>query len=83
MLSRWLVGLGIDDAVWAPTVFTKIRDRLLTTEISSKLMAANLASGSAFTHFGLQLPRKRPSTMTTWVMQAPLRSARAAWYSFE
>jgi hypothetical protein len=37
------VGLGIDDPVWAPTVFTKNRDRLLTTEISRKAMAAILA----------------------------------------
>ena len=30
-MFRWFVGLGIDDAVWVPTVFTKNRDRLLTT----------------------------------------------------
>ena len=29
MLFRWFVGLGMDDAVWAPTTFTKNRDRLL------------------------------------------------------
>ena len=34
LLFRWFVGLGIDDAVWVPTVFTKNRDRLLTTEMS-------------------------------------------------
>jgi hypothetical protein len=37
------VGLGIDDPVWVPTVFTKNRDRLLTTEMSRKVMAAILA----------------------------------------
>lgn len=42
-LFRWFVGLGIDDAVWVPTVFTKNRDRLLTTEMSRKVMAAILA----------------------------------------
>ncbi|CAM3154917.1 Transposase domain [Paracoccus aminovorans] len=31
LLFRWLVGLGIDDPAWVPTVFTKNRDRLLTT----------------------------------------------------
>ena len=31
LLFRWFVGLGIDDPVWVPTVFTKNRDRLLTT----------------------------------------------------
>jgi transposase len=43
LLFRWFVGLGIDDPVWVPTVFTKNRDRLLTTELSRKVMAAILA----------------------------------------
>src|SRR5262249_6591440 len=28
LLYRWFVGLGVDDRVWVPTVFTKNRDRL-------------------------------------------------------
>ena len=40
---RWFVGLGIDDPVWVLTVFTKNRDRLLSTEISRKVMTAILA----------------------------------------
>ena len=43
LMFRWFVGLGIDDPVWVPTVFTKNRDRLLTTEMSRKMMAAILA----------------------------------------
>ena len=43
LLFRWFVGLGIDDPVWVPTVFSKNRDRLLTTEMSRKVMAAILA----------------------------------------
>ena len=43
LLFRWFVGLSIDEPVWAPTVFTKNRDRLLTTDIARKLMAAILA----------------------------------------
>lgn len=43
LLFRWFVGLGIDDPVWVPTVFTKNRDRLLTTEMSRKIMTAILA----------------------------------------
>lgn len=43
LLFRWFVGLSIDEPVWVPTVFTKNRDRLLTTEMSRKLMAAILA----------------------------------------
>jgi len=42
LLFRWFVGLGIDDRVWVPTVFSKNRDRLLTTEMSRKVMAAIL-----------------------------------------
>lgn len=36
LMFRWFVGLGVDDPVWVPTVFTKNRDRLLTTEMSRK-----------------------------------------------
>ena len=48
LMFRWFVGLGIDDPgiddpVWVPTVFTTNRDRLLTTEMSRKMMAAILA----------------------------------------
>ena len=43
LMFRWFVGLGIDDPVWVPTVFTKNRGRLLTTEMSRKVMAAILA----------------------------------------
>lgn len=43
LMFRWFVGLGIDDPVWVPTVFSKNRDRLLTTEMSRKVMAAILA----------------------------------------
>lgn len=34
LLFRWFVGLGPDDAVWVPTVFTKNRDRLLEGDIA-------------------------------------------------
>ncbi len=43
LLIRWFVGLGVDDPVWVPTVFTKNRDRFLNTEMSRKVMAAILA----------------------------------------
>ena len=43
LMFRWFVGPGIDDAVWVPTVFTKNRDRLLTTDMARKVMAATLA----------------------------------------
>ena len=43
LLFRWFVGLGVDDPVWVATVFTKNRDRLLTTDMSRKFLAALLA----------------------------------------
>ena len=43
LLFRWFVGLGIDDAVWVPTVFSKNRDRLLNTDIARKVLATILA----------------------------------------
>ena len=43
LLFRWFVGLGIDDPVWVPTVFTKNRDRLLNADIARKFLAAILA----------------------------------------
>ncbi|MGA1319104.1 MAG: IS5 family transposase [Rubrivivax sp.] len=43
LLFRWFVGLGIDDPVWVPTVFTKNRDRLLDADVAAKFMTAVLA----------------------------------------
>ena len=43
LLFRWFVGLGVDDPVWVPTVFTKNRDRLLNTDIARKFLAAILS----------------------------------------
>jgi transposase len=34
LLYRWFVGMDMDEPVWAPTVFTKNRDRLLNQEIA-------------------------------------------------
>lgn len=42
LLFRWFVGLGIDDPVWAPTTFTKNRDRLLTGDIAAAFFDAVL-----------------------------------------
>jgi transposase len=42
LLFRWFVGLGIDDPVWDPTVFSKNRDRLLKGDIARKFMTTVL-----------------------------------------
>ena len=42
LLFRWFVGLGMDDPVWAPTTFTKNRDRLLDGDIAAAFFDAVL-----------------------------------------
>ncbi|MGY4626448.1 transposase [Bradyrhizobium sp. USDA 4486] len=43
LLFRWFVGLGVDDAVWDHSTFSKNRDRLLEGEIAVKFLSAVLA----------------------------------------
>jgi transposase len=43
LLFGWFVGLGIEDAVWDATTFTKNRDRLLDGEVASKFLSAVLS----------------------------------------
>src|SRR6266542_2992963 len=43
LLFRWFVGLGVDDAPWDHSSFTKNRDRLLEGEIAAKFLRAVLA----------------------------------------
>ena len=42
LLFRWFVGLGMDDPIWAPTVFTKNRDRLLDGDVAAAFFEAVL-----------------------------------------
>src|SRR5580698_6800476 len=42
LLFRWFVGLGIDDAVWDHSVFSKNRDRLLEADIATRFLSAVL-----------------------------------------
>jgi transposase len=43
LLYRWFVGLGIDDPVWVPTVFSKNRDRLLEADVARQFLKQLLA----------------------------------------
>lgn len=40
LLFRWFVGLGMDEAVWHPTTFTKNRDRMLAGNVAEAFFAA-------------------------------------------
>ena len=42
LLFRWFVGLGLDDAVWSPTTFSKNRDRLLAGDVAAAFFDAVL-----------------------------------------
>jgi transposase len=43
LLFRWFVGLGVDEAAWDHSSFSKNRDRLLGGEIAGKFLRAVLA----------------------------------------
>jgi transposase len=43
LLFRWFVGIGVDDAAWDHSVFSKNRDRLLGGDIAAKFLSAVLA----------------------------------------
>jgi hypothetical protein len=38
LLFRWFVGLGVDDAVWDHSTFSKNRERLLEGDVAAKLL---------------------------------------------
>ncbi len=39
LLFRWFVGLGMDDAIWEHSVFSKNRDRLLNSAVAQRFFA--------------------------------------------
>src|SRR6201981_1187369 len=43
LLFRWFVGVGVDDAAWDHSVFSKNRERLLEGDIAAKLFGGLLA----------------------------------------
>jgi transposase len=47
LLYRWFVGLGVDETVWVPTVYTKNQDRLLKAAVARKFLAGKKC-GTAF-----------------------------------
>ena len=59
LLFRWFVGLSLDEPVWVPTVFTKNRDWLLTTDMSRKLIGDPCAREGGAAVVGRSLLRRR------------------------
>jgi transposase len=48
LLFRWFVGLAMDDAVWNHAVFSKNRDRLLTSDVAQAFFAAVIQQAKRF-----------------------------------
>src|SRR5271170_794769 len=48
LLFRWFVGLGMDDAVWNHAVFSKNRDRLLSSDVAQQFFAAVVGQAKRF-----------------------------------
>jgi len=72
LLFRWFVGLGIDDAVWDATTFTKNSDRLPEGDIAR-----------AFLRAVMSLPRvKRPLSSDDFSLYGTLLEAWALMNSF-
>ena len=43
LLFRWFVGIGVDDAAWDHSTFSRNRDRLLEGDVAAKFLSAVLA----------------------------------------
>jgi transposase len=43
LFFRWFLGLGIENAVWGATTFSKNRDRLLEGDMAAQFLAAVLS----------------------------------------
>ncbi len=49
LLFRWFDALGMDDAVWNHAVFSKNRDRLLTSDVAQQFIAEVNKQAKRFT----------------------------------
>lgn len=47
LLFRWFVGIGVDNAAWDHSVFSKNRNRLQVGDVAAKFLAAVLAQPKA------------------------------------
>jgi len=78
LLFRWFVGLGIDDAVWDHSVFSKNRDRVLEGDVAAKFMAAvltqpNVKQPLSTDHFSVD-----GTLVEAWASMKSLKPKKAA-----
>ena len=79
LLFRWFVGLGIDDAMFDASTFSKNRDRLLTAPIAmSRRHRAATASAISRTRHVRTRRMPRPRTPTHGCSARP-RGRKASW----
>ena len=76
LLFRWFVGMDMDEPIWAPTVFSKNRDRLLNQEIARSPRrvverAQGLMSDEHFTVDG--------TLIEAWASQKSFQRKRDRW----
>jgi transposase len=72
LLFRWFVGLGMDDAVWNHAVFSKNRERLLSSEVAQQFFAEVNRQGKKFMsdeHFTVD-----GTLLQAWASQKSFRS---------
>jgi transposase len=73
LLFRWFVGIGVDDAAWDHSTFSKNRDRLLEGDIAARLLSGVLAQ-----------PRVKPLLSTDhFLVDGTLIEAWASMKSFK
>jgi hypothetical protein len=72
LLFRWFVGIGVDDAAWGHSTFSKNRERLLEGDIAAKLLSAVLS----------QPPVKRLLSKDHFSVDSTLIEAWASMKSF-
>jgi subtilase family serine protease len=77
LLFRWFVGLGIDDAVWDHSTFSKNRDRLLEAEV------ANVGRGDAAASQVTLVYRRSGHVLEREVAVRALRAGESAWVMLE
>ena len=72
ILFRWFVGLEMDDPVWAPTVFTKNRDRLLDGDVAEAFFVNTVLRDLSPLFSGLYSNTGRPSIAPERLLRALL-----------
>src|SRR5438876_963400 len=73
LLFRWFVGLGIDDPVWVPTVFTKNRDRLLEGHIAQAFLDEVLRLADAHARLSHEHLTVDGTLLEAWASQKSLQ----------